>query len=371
MKKNITLGIIGWLMATLGGYKAIAQDTSSISYTPREKKQTQELIIRQNGDKDTKLTVEISGDKILINGKPLAEFKEDGVTVNGRKMIVRDGDKYTFDFNGQKMDLSKKLEELGNMRLEELGNLKGLNFNWENGDMSFGEGKAYTYLGVNTEKTDGGVKITSVSKESPAEKAGLQAGDIIYKIDDTKIETTEGLSETIRAKKDGEKVKVYFMRGGKKKEEKAVLGTQKGSGMKSFSYTMPDGTMKSFSMPKTPRIPNMPRVYNFNDNGNNDGEFYNISPRHQKLGLKIQDVEEGSGVKVLEVESALPAATAGLMKDDVITEIGGVKVSNTDEAREQLQENAEKNAYSIKAKRNGTEMEFNIKIPKKLKTANL
>jgi len=60
-----------------------------------------------------------------------------------------------------------------------------------------------------------------------------------------------------------------------------------------------------------------------------------------------------------------------LKKDDVITEIGGVKVTNTDEAREQLMENADKNTYSIKAKRNGTEMDFTIKIPKKLKTANL
>ena len=371
MKKNLTLGIIGWLMATLGGYKAIAQETTTVTTTPDGKKQSREIIIRQKGDKDTKLTVEISGDKVLINGKPLAEFKEDGVTVNGRKMIIRDGDKYTFDVNGQQMDLSKNLEELGNMRLEELGKMKGLNLNWDNGDMSFGEGKGYTYLGVNTEKADDGVKITSVSKESPAEKAGLQANDIIYKIDDTKIETTDGLSETIRAKKDGGKVKVYFMRDGKKKEEKATLATQKNMGFKSFSYSMPDGSMKSFSMPKTPRMPNMPRVYNFNDGDNSDGDFSNSFPRHQKLGLKIQDLEEGSGVKVLEVESASAAATAGLMKDDVITEIGGVKVINTDEAREQLQENAEKNAYNIKAKRNGTEMEFNIKIPKKLKTANL
>jgi serine protease Do len=49
--------------------------------------------------------------------------------------------------------------------------------------------------------------------------------------------------------------------------------------------------------------------------------------------LKIQDTEEGTGVKVLDVEAASAAATAGLMKDDVITEIGGVKVTNTDEAR--------------------------------------
>ncbi|MBK7432785.1 MAG: PDZ domain-containing protein [Chitinophagaceae bacterium] len=65
------------------------------------------------------------------------------------------------------------------------------------------------------------------------------------------------------------------------------------------------------------------------------------------------------------------AEKAGLKKDDIVTEVGGKKVSNTDEAREQLQENREKATYTIKANRNGSNMSFEIKIPKKLKTANL
>ena len=69
--------------------------------------------------------------------------------------------------------------------------------------------------------------------------------------------------------------------------------------------------------------------------------------------------------------SSSAAATAGLQKDDLITEIAGVKVQNTDEAREQLQINKEKSSYSLKANRNGIEMSFTIKIPKKLKTVNL
>ena len=94
-------------------------------------------------------------------------------------------------------------------------------------------------------------------------------------------------------------------------------------------------------------------------------------PRQKKLGLRIQDTEEGNGVKVLDVEDSSASSTAGLKKDDIITEIGGVKVTNTDEVRDQLMENSEKSSYNIKARRNGTEMSFEIKIPKKLKTANL
>ena len=84
--------------------------------------------------------------------------------------------------------------------------------------------------------------------------------------------------------------------------------------------------------------------------------FVDVSHRQQKLGLKIQDTEDGNGVKVLDAEKDSPADKAGLKKDDVVTEIGGKKVTNTDEAREELmQENAEnKSAYNIKATRNGS-----------------
>lgn len=324
-----------------------------------DKKETQEVIIRKKGDKDTKVTVEITGDKVLINGKPLVEFNEEGVTINNRKMIVRDGNKIMMDFDGKMLDLHDKLKELDG--------LKNFEFHFDDDEMNFGEGKGYTYMGVNTEKTAEGLKITTVTKGSPAEKAGLQKDDVIYQIDDAKVESKQALTEMIRAKKAGDKVKVHFTRDGKKKDEKLVLGTQKNSISKTFSYTMPDGAMKSLSIPRTPRAPGMM----YGDDFMFDGNGMNSFERRHKLGLKIQDTEEGNGVKVLDVETASAAAAAGLMKDDVITEIGGVKVNTTDDAREQLQENKEKATYNMKAKRNGAEMSFNIKLPKKLKTANL
>ena len=65
------------------------------------------------------------------------------------------------------------------------------------------------------------------------------------------------------------------------------------------------------------------------------------------------------------------AEKAGIKKVDIITEIDGKKITSTDEPREWLQENAGSASYIIKAKRNGIQMSFDIKIPKKLKTTNL
>ena len=61
--------------AILGfGHFAFAQDE------PKTDKQNQEIIICDKGDKDIKMTVEINGDSILINGKPLNEFLDSEVT---------------------------------------------------------------------------------------------------------------------------------------------------------------------------------------------------------------------------------------------------------------------------------------------------
>lgn len=357
MKKNITLGLIGWFITMIGGYKAAAQETPKSDV----KKETQEIIIRKNGEKDTKVTVEFTGDKILINGKPLMEFNEDGLTINNRKMIIRDGDKITMNFDRKMFDLDNKLKELDALKDIHIDNFS-MDFNDGNGT----KGAPYTFMGVTTNKVDEGAEITNLEEDGPAAKAGLKEGDIIYMIEDTKITSASDLSKTVRAKKPGDKVKVYFLRNGKKKDEKVVLGSKEAM-VRNFTFSGPGGSSRTLTVPRAPMPPMSPSM----DNGMFNGNDFQFNMRRQKLGLKIQDTEEGNGVKVLDVESASAAATAGLMKDDVITEIGGVKVNTTDDARNQLQENKDKNMYSVKAKRNGSEMTFNIKIPKNLKTTTL
>lgn len=323
----------------------------------KEKKQTQEIIIRKKGEKDTKITVEIKGDAVTINGKPLSEFKDDEVTVNRRNIIIRDGKgntRYTItpdDFEG---------------------------FSWSTED----GGKTSAFLGVTTkENNDGkedaestGAEVTNVSKESAAEKAGLKNGDVITRINDRKVTDPESLSDAVISYKPKEEVTVYFKRDGKESSVKATLGERKST--MTYSFNSADGFGKSFSMPRIQTVPDMvwgdmsPRVWS--PGGSNSYNYsFDSYPRQQKLGLKVQDTEDGKGVKVLDVDKDSPAEKGGLKKDDVVTEIGGTKVSNTDEVRDALHDNAEKAAYTIKASRNGSNMNFDIKIPKKLKTANL
>lgn len=340
-------------------FTASAQDDKGLKGDKGDKgtKESQEIIIRKKGDKDTKITVEIKGDKVTINGKPLSEFKDDEITINKRNIIIRDGK--------------------GNMRYKIApGDIDGISF-W-NDDKA----ESRAFLGVTTEKTDAGAKIIEVTKESAAEKAGLKAGDVITKLGDKKIDSPESLYDAVTSMKPKDEVKIYYKRNGDEKSSAAVLGETKESRSMAYSFSGPDGMTRSFSMP---RIQTVPRVEMWNDRelgdlspkiwspgeGNNYEFFGETYPRRQRLGLKIQDTEDGKGIKVLDVDTDSPAEKAGLKKEDIITEIDGKKIANTDEAREQLQLAQEKSIYTIKATRNGNTMSFEIKIPKKLKTANL
>ena len=69
-----------------------------------------------------------------------------------------------------------------------------------------------------------GVLISSVIEDSPAEKAGLKAGDVIVKIDDEEIEDGSDLIEYLGDKEEGDEVTVNVVRKGKTKEIKVTLG---------------------------------------------------------------------------------------------------------------------------------------------------
>lgn len=357
------ISITGMLLFATG-FAAFAQEPAPPPPPPPPpppvEKKTEEIIIKKKGDKEANLTIQINGDQVLVNGKPMMEFNEDGITVNKRKIIVRDGDKFIIGDNPDNQVIMDMPD----------------NFAWNSGEKR-------TFLGVVTAADKDGALIEEVTAESPAAKAGLEKGDIITKVGDDKIITPDDLSKSIRARKANEEVKISYLHNGKKKSTKATLSEKEGSA-KVFGFSGPKGQYRQLVIPPGGQdqfrfnqdmfndIQRGEGFFNQDENGNMNGNFnFDFATPRKKLGLKIQDTEDETGVKVLEVEDSSAAQTAGLKKDDVIIEIAGSKVSNTDDARELLSANREKSFYNIKAKRNGKEMSFDIKIPKKLKTANL
>lgn len=90
-----------------------------------------------------------------------------------------------------------------------------------------------------------------------------------------------------------------------------------------------------------------------------------------KMGISIEDVSEGAGAKVVEVTEGSAAAKAGITKNDVITAVDGAAINDVAALQEKAAQLKAGDAINIKLTREGKTKEVNVKIPKKIKKANI
>lgn len=303
----------------------------SAAKTPKPMDKQEEIIIRKSGDKKEKTTIVIDGEKITINGKPMEDYNDKDITIMKMK---HPGAFYSSKGAPRAMALN------------------GRNFDFS--DMNPMLARSGAFLGVGTEKVDDGVKVTSVSKESAAEKAGLKKDDIITKVDKEQISSPQDLVEAISSHKPTEKVDITYKRNGKEEKITATLGENKNM---SFNFNMDTDNFK-FEMPDRAFRPSL------------DGNMFTWN-RKPRIGMQIQDVEEGKGVKVNDVDDDSPASKSGFKEGDVITSINGKSIEGVDDLKTQLKDLKEGDSVKVDYKRGGATQSAEIKIPKRLKTADL
>jgi membrane-associated protease RseP (regulator of RpoE activity) len=103
--------------------------------------------------------------------------------------------------------------------------------------------------------------------------------------------------------------------------------------------------------------------------GENFGQFmFDDGP---KMGISIEDVAEGTGAKVVDVTDASPAAKAGITKNDVITAVDGAAINDVTALQEKAANLKAGDTITIKLTRDGKSKEVTVKIPKKVKKANI
>jgi serine protease Do len=304
---------------------ALCGSTFSIAQTQEKEKKEETIILRKKTDGKSKetMTVTVDGDNITINGKPLSEMKDSDIEV------LRNG-------------------EVG-PRVRAMMNPKG-RIKISGDEIEMAGNKAF--LGVVSEKNEKGAKITSIEKESAAEKAGLQKDDIITKVGESKIANSEDLYKAIGNYKPDDKVSITYLRNGKESIANAILGKNKSAQIRTFNM---NGNDFHFDMPDMPEINGM----NFS------------TMRKPRLGLEIQDLAEGKGVKILDVDDDTPAEKSGLKKDDIISEIDGKPIASVDELKTKVKDIKEGDSIKITYQRSGKTQTTEIKFPKRLKTANL
>ena len=68
-----------------------------------------------------------------------------------------------------------------------------------------------------------GVKVAAVTPGSPAEKAGVQAGDVLLKVDGRELANLQGFSALLRGLQPGQTVSVVLSRGGAETQVQVTL----------------------------------------------------------------------------------------------------------------------------------------------------
>lgn len=162
------------------------------------------------------------------------------------------------------------------------------------------------YFGTDTSK---GVLVSDVLKGSPAERAGLEAGDIILKINNREVEGIVQLRNTIAMIAPGTKVELLIYRNGK---EKTVTVS----------------------------------IAELSDTISQTG----ASELTSKLGLTVQDLTEetrryyglqpGEGVVVSDVVSDSRAFKAGIRQGTIIISVNQKKVGSVQEFGQALKASA-------------------------------
>ena len=151
--------------------------------------------------------------------------------------------------------------------------------------------------------TPSGALVSSVEKGSAADKAGLQPGDVVRKIDGKTIVSSGDLASTITLATPGEKIKLDVWRNGSQKELVATLG----------------GVPKD----KTQAAAGDQEV------------------QRGQLGLALRPLspqeQQAAGAEGLLIERSIgPAAKAGIEPGDVLLSLNGVPVRNVAQVKDAL-----------------------------------
>ncbi len=157
-----------------------------------------------------------------------------------------------------------------------------------------------------------GALVQSVEQGKPADRAGIQHGDVIVELDGRPIQNNRQLIDYISYLPVGTDVKIGLFRNGQ-------------------------------HMTVTAKTAERPADVAQGEE-TNEGT---TAPAHDKLGLSVQDLTPGlrqqyglpdniTGVLVTGVRDVSPAGEAGFSEGDVITELQGQKVTSVDQFRRLL-----------------------------------
>lgn len=175
-----------------------------------------------------------------------------------------------------------------------------------------------------------GVGVRDVSKDSPAERAGLKKGDVILEFDGEAVTSTRKLMRLIGEAAPEQAVRLTILRNGSEQHLTATLGKREAPRAGSWNVMPAEPGEFAFppATPGPPRAPQAPESEVFAFGFGNRRVGILTTPLTKQLADYL-GVSAGHGVLVTSVNENSPASKAGLKAGDVITEVDGASVEDS------------------------------------------
>ncbi len=187
-----------------------------------------------------------------------------------------------------------------------------------------------SYVGVMVQEVDSdrakalklheeaGVEITRVEPDSPAEKAGLNQGDVIVQYNGQHVEGMEQFSRLVRETPPGREVKVDLVRGGAPQTVIVKVGARRAVTPFMITPMAPPAPMGRMET----RMPDIPRSF--------------MAWRSSALGIECESLEAQlaqyfgvqEGVLVRAVAKGSSGDRAGIKAGDVIVRVDDAKIAS-------------------------------------------
>jgi len=205
-----------------------------------------------------------------------------------------------------------------------------------------------------------GVVIDEVNPDSPAERAGIKAGDLIVEYDGERVRSARQFTRLVQETPDGRSVAIGLMRDGKKQTvnatpeagrltwnfgpevDRALRESERG--MRGFLFDVPDFELR-FDDRNRDRMPRrfeyrMPDgVFRFPEPGSG------LPGSRRRLGVTVQSITpelaeffgaKNGGALVSSVTPDSAASKAGVKAGDLIVSLNGRGVSDSDDLLREL-----------------------------------
>ena len=194
-----------------------------------------------------------------------------------------------------------------------------------------------------------GVWVENVTKDAAGDKAGVEYGDIILTVDGKEVNSPQELQTSVASKHPGSIIMLGVWRDKKITEKKAELGSRDEEGEAIGEKVK-------------------------NEKGESDSDLdAEKAVTVKELGVTVTSIDSKTkkryevekGVLVSNIEDLSPAQDRGLKKGDVVTEVGGQKVSTPDQFENSVKKLKPGDAVMLRVKGEDKKMRFvPIEMPK-------